>query len=171
VTARTAGGKSVTRATNKFKKIVKRWTLFNEIENLWDGRDSDTDDDLPFQFFRREKEVDHQPADQEQEAFKEEKGNNQREDEQSSTATDKIPPTEEDKVMNETTREETPLTSNSEPETILYEGELKVEQFIDMPELMRASRQTRQAPAYLNKYKVTSFWRRKGVRTLFILCT
>jgi len=33
--------------------------------------------------------------------------------------------------MNETTREETPLTSDSE--TIPYTGELEVEQFIDMP--------------------------------------
>jgi len=55
--------------------------------------------------------------------------------------------------MNETTREETPLTSDSEPETIPYTGKLEVEQFIDMPELMRTSRRTRQAPAYLNEYE------------------
>jgi len=65
MTARTAGRKSVTRTANKFKKIMKRWSFFDEIENLRDGRDSDTDDDLPFRFFRREEEVDYQPADQE----------------------------------------------------------------------------------------------------------
>jgi len=39
--------------------------------------------------------------------------------------------------MNETTREETPLTSDTIPErkaeTIPYKGELEVEQFIDIP--------------------------------------
>jgi len=61
---------------------------------------------------------------------------------------------EEEEVINEATREEIPLTSDSEPETIPYTGEIEVEQFIDMPEQMRPSRQTRQAPAYLNEYEM-----------------
>jgi len=107
----------------------------------------------PFRFFRREEEVDQQPADQRKEAIEEEEANIQHEDERSSTVTDEIPPTEEDEVINKTTREEIPLTSNSELETIPYTGELEVEQFINMPELMRPSRRTRQAPANLNEYE------------------
>jgi len=69
---------------------VKHWLFFDESENIRAGRDSDTDDNLPFRLFWREEEVNQQPADGEQEAIVEEKVNNQREDERSSTATDKM---------------------------------------------------------------------------------